>query len=226
MTQRPMFQLIRSTLASRLRGGLAAVLLTCGCVNLAGCGQLAYRLAGKQPETIFPNPAELPPANDKFVWSQVVDAVDDYFRIAREQPVQNSNGVLLDGRVETAYQTGSSILEPWRRDSTPGFERLQSTLQSIRRKATVTLRPNGAAYTIEVIVQKELEDTDRSQYATESTAQRRHDGTLVRKGDSYDDSPQTLGWIPLGRDSSLEQAILRDIYGRITQRDSRKFFEH
>ena len=207
----------------RLQSPLAALtlcLLTAVCGLVAsGCGQLAYRLKSQEPETFVPNPLELPPARDDFVWSQVVDAVDDYFRITREQPVQNSDGIILDGRVETSYRIGASLMEPWRKDSTAGFERLQSTLQSIRRRAIVTVRPQGAAYTIEVVVQKDLEDTDRSQYATESTGAMRHDGTILRKGDAYDDSPQTLGWIPLGRDTSLEQAILRDIFGRITQAD-------
>lgn len=207
---------------------LCAVALVIGSLfsALAGCGQLAYRLKNRVPETFVPNPLELPPAEDDFVWSQVVDAVDDYFRITREQPVQNSAGIILDGRIETSYRIGASLLEPWRKDSTAGFERLQSTLQSIRRRAIVTVRPRGAAYTIEVVVQKDLEDTDRSQYATESTAAIRHDGTIVRRNDAYDDSPQTLGWIPLGRDTSLEQVILRDIFGRITQADRKRLLHH
>ena len=167
------------------------------------------------------SPLELPPSPDDFVWSQVVDAVDDYFRITREQPVQNSGGIVLDGRIETSYRIGASLGEPWRKDSTAGFERLQSTLQSIRRRAIVTVRPVGAAYTIEVIVQKDLEDTDRSQYDTESSSVKRHDGTIVRTTDMFDGNPQTLGWIPLGRDSSLEQVILADIFGRITKADRR-----
>ncbi len=192
-----------------------------------GCGQFSYRLSKSSlPDSYVPNPIELPPASDNFVWSQVVDAVDDYFHIAREQPVQNSDGIILDGRIETAYKIGSSILEPWRKDSTAGFERLQSTFQSIRRKATVIVRPRGAAYTLEVVVQKDLEDTDRSQDAPETTAVQRHDGTLLRHEDAYDNSPRTLGWIPLGRDTSLEQAILRDIFARITQRDGPKFLRH
>ena len=192
-----------------------------------GCGQLSYRLSKKSvPDTYVPNPIELPPASDQFVWSQVVDAVDDYFHIAREQPVQNSDGIILDGRIETAYKIGSSILEPWQKDSTRGFERLQSTFQSIRRKATVIVRPRGAAYTLEVVVQKDLEDTDRSQDSSEATAVERHDGTLLRVQDSYDNTPRTLGWIPLGRDTSLEQVILRDIFARITQADGGKFLHH
>ena len=189
-----------------------------------GCRQLLYRTSSRVPESFVPNPLELPPAEDEFVWSQVVDAVDDYFRIAREQPVQNSNGIVLDGYVESAYRVGGSIFEPWRKDTTKGFERWQSTLQSIRRRAVVTVRPQGAGYQIEVIVQKDLEDTDRTQYATESSAAKRHDGTVVRKEDSYGDIPQTLGWIPLGRDTSLEQVILQDIFGRITQADGKRLF--
>ncbi len=197
------------------------------CASLvSGCGQLAYRLKNDVPETYVPNPLELPPAQDDFVWSQVVDAVDDYFRVTREQPVQNSDGIILDGRIETSYRIGASFLEPWRKDSTAGFERLQSTLQSIRRRCIVTVRPQGAAYTIGVVVQKDLEDTDRSQYSTESMLAVRHDGTIVRVEDAYDDSPQTLGWIPLGRDTSLEQVILRDIFGRITQSDGKRLLHH
>lgn len=190
--------------------------------GLVGCGQLAYRLDRRAPEQYIPNPLELPPVNDQFVWSQVVDTVDDYFRISREQPVQNSTEMMLDGRLETSYRVGASIMEPWRKDSTAGFEALQSTLQSIRRKATVTVRPRGAGYTVEVIVQKDLEDTDRTQYATETTATRRHDGSVVRQIGGNVDVPQTLGWISLGRDTSLEQRILRDIFARVTEKDGRR----
>ncbi len=202
---------------------LALLVSTCGIsIGIGGCGQLAYRIKNDVPDTFVPNPLDLPPANDAFVWSQVVDSVDDYFHIVREQPVQNSDGIILDGTIETSYRAGASLLEPWRKDSTAGFERLQSTLQSIRRRAVVTVRPRGAAYSIEVVVQKDLEDTDRTQFSNQSSTAVRHDGTIVRQSDSYDNSPQTLGWIPLGRDSSLEQVILRDIFGRITQADTKR----
>ena len=88
------------------------------------------------------------------------------------------------------------------------------------------VRPRGAAYTLEVVVLKDLEDTDRSQDATEVSAVQRHDGTLLREEDALDNSPRTLGWIPLGRDTSLEQVILRDIFARITQPDGKKFLGH
>lgn len=213
----------RLRLTGNLRSWPAAIVLgvcaLAGSVPLLGCRQLTYRLSNRQPETFVPNPLELPPAPDRFVWSQVVDAIDDYFRITREQPVQNSDGIVLDGRIETSYRIGASILEPWRKDSTAGFERLQSTFQSIRRRAVVMVRPRGAGYTVEVVVQKDLEDAVGGQHTAESTSVIRHDGTIVRKDANFDDSAQTLGWIPLGRDASLEQVILRDIFGRITQAD-------
>ena len=207
-----------------LSGPLAFLAAGLALLLTSGCGQLAYRLTNPAPQQIVPNPLQLPPAEDDFVWSQVVDAVDDYFRIAREQPVQNSDGIVLDGRIETTYQIGASLLEPWRKDSTAGFERLQSTLQSVRRRAIITVRPDGAAYTIEVVVQKDLEDTNRSQSAAASGSITRHDGTIVRQSDAFDDSPITLGWIPLGRDASLEQVILNDIFSRITQPDGDRLF--
>ncbi len=121
---------------------MPAVIAAVTLAAAIGCGQFSYRLSKKSaPDTYVPNPIELPPTSDQFVWSQVVDSVDDYFHIAREQPVQNSDGIILDGRIETAYKIGSSVLEPWGKDSTAGFERLQSTLQSIRRRAIVIVRP-------------------------------------------------------------------------------------
>lgn len=191
-----------------------------------GCRQFRYRFRNAPPEEFVPNPLDLPAAPDALVWSQVVDAVDDYFHIIRETPVQNADGFILDGRIETAYRNGASCLEPWRKDSTPGFERWQATLQSIRRRAIVTLRPRGPGYTIEVVVQKDLEDVNRNVGSTQSSLGIRHDASIERRGNPVEDSPETLGWIPLGRDSSLEQVILRDIFGRITQKDTEGILHH
>lgn len=202
------------------------LLVVASVITAGGCRQLFYRLSNQPPESLLPNPLELPPVADDFAWQQVVDVVDDYFRIVREQPVQNNGQIILDGSLETAYVVGASIFEPWRKDSTAGFERLQSTLQSIRRRAIVTMRPSGDGYVIEIVVQKDLEDTDRTQYATETTAGVRHDGSIVRADDDVQDGPQTLGWIPLGRDATLEQRILSDILGRMTQADRPKRLLH
>lgn len=205
----------------RLRRVAVNASIAWSLLGLIGCGQLTYRLTNPPVVQAMPNPLHLPPVADDFLWLQVVDVVDDYFRVAKEQPVQKNGRFLLDGRLETAYRPGASLMEPWRKDSTAGFERLQSTLQSIRRRGIVTVRPTAEGYAIEVVVQKDLEDTDRTQYATETTAGVRHDGSIVRMDDDVQDGPQTLGWIPLGRDTTLEQRILADIFGRITKADKK-----
>ncbi|MDA7914766.1 hypothetical protein N9Z64_00810 [bacterium] len=205
---------------------LLLALLILGLFCSVGCRQFRYRFRNAPPEQFVPNPLDLPAAPDAFVWSQVIDAVDDYFPIIRETPVQNADGFILDGRVETAYAIGASCFEPWRKDSTPGFERWQGTLQSIRRRAIVTVRPRGPGYTIEVVVQKDLEDVGRSVTATESSVGVRYDSSIERRGRLVEGTTDTLGWIPLGRDSSLEQVILTDIFGRITQKDAEGLLHH
>ncbi|QDT60999.1 hypothetical protein SV7mr_35290 [Stieleria bergensis] len=185
-------------------------------IGAVGCRQLRYRLDRRPPKQFVPNPLELPAMQDTYLWQQVVDTVDDYFRIATEQPVQNSNQYMLDGRLETSYQIGGSIGELWRKDSTAGFEVRESTLQTIRRKATVIVRPSEAGYLVEVIVQKDLENTDGTQFSTETAITRRNDGSMVRQNAADQNLPQTIGWIAQGRDTSLEQRILRDIFARAT----------
>ena len=100
------------------------------------------------------------------------------------------------------------------------FDRLRHDVQSIRRRAVVTLRATASGYTLEVVVQKEIEDTDRSQLAAEGNSSQRHDGTLLRHTNGRIDGPRTLGWIPLGRDATLEQRLLHEIHGRVTQSGS------
>ena len=210
----------------RMLGLLLLAFMILGISLSSGCRQFRYRFRNAPPEQFVPNPLDLPAAPDAFVWSQVIDAVDDYFRIIRETPVQNADGFILDGRVETAYSIGASCFEPWRKDSTPGFERWQGTLQSIRRRAIVTVRPRGPGYTVEVVVQKDLEDVGRSVTETQSSVGIRHEASIERRGQLVEGTPETLGWIPLGRDSTLEQVILSDIFGRITQKDTQGLLHH
>src|SRR5262245_7731064 len=105
---------------------LACVLFTTGW----GCALTGKRVA----TTTIANPIFVSSNNQEVVWERVVDVLHDYrFEIARENR--------LDGVIETDYKVGSSFLEPWHKE-TVGYEnRLESTLQSIRRKALVSLTP-------------------------------------------------------------------------------------
>jgi hypothetical protein len=185
---------------------------------LAGCARFRLpvgpdgALAGPQ---LRENPMFVPALDSEFLWSQAVDAVDDYFRIEREERVRLIGGVLTEGRIDTFPITGSTIFEPWRRDSTPGYEKLHATLQSIRRKATLRVIPIEGGYLLDVVVQKELEDLDKPEHATAGGATLRHDGSLVRQEGASGRYSATLGWIPLGRDVTLEQRILADLAARL-----------
>lgn len=162
------------------------------------------------------NPLTIPVSDHNFVWNQIVDSVDDYFDIKSERRVQVLGNVLMEGRIETHPLPGATILEPWRWDSIPGFQRDHASLQSIRRTATVRVIPSGSNYSIEVIVEKELEDVERPAHSTPGSATPRHDSSIVRIENVDPNAPRTLGWIPQGRDAELEAEMIQDIYARLT----------
>lgn len=195
-----------------------ALLLLLVTLAISGCAR--FRLPagpdlGLNAPQAFENPLFVPAIDNEFLWNQAVDAVDDYFRIEREERVRLIGGVLTEGRIDTFPITGSTIFEPWRRDSTPGYEKVHATLQSIRRRATVRVIPTEGGYLLDVVVQKELEDLDKPEHATAGGATLRHDGSLVRQEGASGRYSATLGWIPLGRDVTLEQRILADLAARL-----------
>lgn len=161
------------------------------------------------------NPVSVGQADPDFLWRSIVDSVDDYFRIESEQPVRRDNANWLEGRLTTYPEVSGTCFEPWRGDSARGFERLQSTIQTIRRTATVHVVPEPTGYQISVEVRKEQEDVDQSQFASAGASAQRHDGTVVRNINQVRQLPLTLGWYEIGRDRQLEQRILEDIMGRL-----------
>ena len=165
------------------------------------------------------NPMYVPVTDQEFLWNQVVDTVDDYFRIAREEHPHVTSEMRTEGRVETVPQIGASLLQPNRRDSLGFRERLHASLQTIRRRAVVRVVPwEEGGYLLEVIVLKELEDLSRPEQSTVGGATLRHDGSLVRPIDLPKNSPPfTMGWIPLGRDQALEQKMLSEMRGRLME---------
>ena len=183
-----------------------------------------------QPAVAAPrNTAVIPPLDAELVWKQMVDVADDYFKVHSEQRVVFANGVPTEGRIDTFPQTGATLLEPRRADSVGFRERLEATLQSIRRIATLRLAPDPAGWKIEVVVQKELEHLARPMRATTGGASFRNDDSLYRYGtplptlgQQVGDQPRpvaaptpNLGWIPLGRDGLLEQRMLARLLAKL-----------
>lgn len=195
---------------------LIALLVVAGCSHrLIPSLHGLHGSAPSGPVTVLENPLYVPVDDHEFVWNQVVDCIDNYFQIQREERVRFVGGVITEGRIETVPLAGATIFEPWRKDSTRGYEKLHATLQSIRRHASVRVMPVAAGYSIEVAVFKEVEDVNRPEQSTVGALTHRHDGSLVRTEDEVEETSITLGWIALGRDPTLEQEILADIQSRL-----------
>ncbi|NDC63768.1 MAG: hypothetical protein EBZ59_07265, partial [Planctomycetia bacterium] len=158
------------------------------------------------------NSVVIPPLDAELVWMKMVDTVDDFFKVQSEQRVVFANGVPTEGLIDTYPQTGATLLEPWR---------VESTLQSIRRIGSMRLIPDPAGWRIEAVVLKELEYLPRPMRATAGGASFRNDDSLYRYGtplptlgQQVGDQPRpvanptpNIGWIPLGRDPLLEQRM-------------------
>ena len=161
------------------------------------------------------NPLFVQSGDRELVYQQVVDTIDNYFKIQSERRMRLVGEIITPGRIDTFPVIGATVLEPWRAEHDLGPETLHSTLQTIRRFAIVEMLPTEGGFLITVHVIKELEDLSQPQDATVGSATLRHDGSLVRTKEQLDQQPVTLGWIPLGRDISLEQKILLEIQTRL-----------
>jgi hypothetical protein len=189
--------------------GAAAI----GCMTW-GC---AWCPPGVWPwgQSAVQNPIFVECADPDFVFNQTVDVVDDYFTIDREEAVHRIDDVITEGRIDTFYQGGSTVLEPWRGDSADAYEKLESTLQSIRRRAVVRVIPADGGFLVDVAVFKELEDLPQPEYSTAGAATLRYDGSIDRFTQPVAGDAPPFGWIPQGRDLILEQRMLSDLQHRL-----------
>jgi hypothetical protein len=187
------------------RGFISAALLLSAAL-MAGCAGF-HRPPPPTATTQAVNAVFIPNQDQEFVWERVVDVVHDYFDIARENR--------LDGIIETRPLVAASMLEPWHHDSVGLSNRLEGTLQSIRRRGFVNVTPAQGGYLVSVEIFKEQEDvvTTPDKSAGNSTFQEsrplQRDLTLV-VGDT---APQ--GWIALGHDQALEAKMLKQIQKKL-----------
>ena len=206
---------LRLLLAARLAIGLCALALP-GCQAWSPASYVGPEVAFGGPP-LQNNPTLVATLDRDFVWDQVVDVVDDYFRIEKEERVRLGD-LLTEGRLDTYPRGGSTILEPWNKDSSTAYERWESTLQSIRRTALVRVIPAEAGFLIEVQVWKELENVASPETGAVSLlnpAALRNDDALQRVTNPVGGAQPTLGWIRQGRDVSLEQKMLSQIQDRL-----------
>jgi len=190
-----------------MRGAVGSLIL----LLLAGCAPFERVSATVE----YPNPTLVPIPDPDYVWDKVVDVVDDLFEIEREERVRLVGDVVTEGFLETRPKTGATLLEPWHHDSANSYERLESTLQTIRRRAAIRVIPAEKGFLVEIIVLKELEDLARSEHAFAGQATFRNDSTLQRFREPVADNPLTRGWIPQGRDLALEQLMIARLQGSL-----------
>lgn len=178
----------------------ARLLALCVCLlAVSGCAPLRpgpHMAEAPTSSTIF-----VPGTNDEALWERTVDVVHDYFEIARENK--------LDGVIETQPKTGATVFEPWHRDSATGYDRLESTLQSIRRRAVVTIRKDEAGYVVNIQVFKELEDVPGLAANSPGAATFQTSNPLQRDLNLVVGQTAPSGWIVVGRDENLERDMLR-----------------
>ena len=193
------------------RFAMAAALLSMpGCANNVPAPNLA---AASVPA--YENPMLVAVADRDLLWHALVDVVDDYFTIDREEPVRLVGEVLTEGRIDTFAEGGSTYFEPWRLDAANSYEKWEGTLQSIRRLATVRVLPSANGFFVEVAVFKELEDVPRPDRSTTAQATFRNDNSLLRPTQPVGERITSAGWIPLGRDAALEQRMLDQLRMRL-----------
>ena len=160
-----------------MRARLAAIL---PLVVLLGCASESH-LPYQPVPVSYENPVLIRISNHELVWDGIVDVVSEYFHIEREDPVRLLGSTLTEGRLDTFPKPGATLLEPWEHDSADSYERLESTLQSIRRYAVVKVIPaQNGGFWIDVAVYKELENVRQPEHATAGSSTFRNDISVPR----------------------------------------------
>ena len=160
--------------------------------------------AGCQSVPQVSNPLFVRANNSDDVWERSVDVLHAYqFPVDRESK--------LDGQIESQYKVGSSVFEPWHQDSVTTTDRLESSFQSIRRRATFNVTPVQGGYLIGVEVLKEIEEPDHLIINAPGYATFRENTPLERDLDVVVGPSTPEGWLPLGRDPNLEQSMLSSL---------------
>lgn len=165
-------------------------------------------VAGCRAIPVQNNPAVVAAPSYDALWETTVRVLEKYFDIAYESR--------YDGRIETKPLASANLLEFWRPDAVDFRERVEATLQTIRRRGFVLIQPSPAGgFAITVEIYKELEDLRQPAYATFGG------GTFIPSiqpiSETIVTSPisATDGWISLGRDQKLEARILHELNERL-----------
>jgi hypothetical protein len=189
---------------------VATAALAVFAVNQSGCysTQSGWLPSGVTrifaPAPLIPNPLVVPSADYETVWNKTVAVVDKYFDIESENRLART--------IRTQPQMGATLLEPWALDSVTFRDRLEASMQTIRRFAIIKIDPApSGGYLVKVEVHKELEDLAKPDRQAAGRAVFYNEFPVNRAREIVGPVPVPLGWIPRGRDANVEQAILAGV---------------
>ncbi len=191
-----------------------------GVCLLAVCwGCASYRAPIPELPWLTSSPTQnsqqlIPTSNHEQLWEAIVEAVGQTFTIAHEEPVRAYGNILTEGRLETEPKIGASVLEPWHNDSVSMGDRVESTYQTIRRRAVVRVTPEAEGFLVQVVVYCELEDLKKPIQSNVSGNFFRSSMQTDRIVQESPDQTESNGWFLTGRDPALEQRLLGQILYR------------
>jgi hypothetical protein len=186
------------------------LLLAAAAAGQVGCasGPTSWTLPGFAqvfgPHEPLKNPLLVPNGDFETVWNKTVAEVNRHFPIASENRLART--------IRTDSDMTGTLIEPWTPDSATFHDRLEATFQTIRKFAVVHIDPAPAGgYLIKVEVHKQLEDMVKPASQPAGRAAFYNDFPVNRTREVVGVIPTPVGWIPMGRDTNLEQCILAGI---------------
>ena len=185
-----------------MRNPLLIVGLLC-VPALIGCAGVSSFRQGAVMPVAAANPLFVSTQNEDLLWERTVEALEDF-----QFPIRKENR--LARVIETDYKVGASVFEPWHGDSVGLANRLESTLQSVRRRVVITMVPHEqqAGYLVMVEAVKELEDLPGLAANSPGGATFLESRPLDRDLNLVVGQSAPSGWLWAGRDYQLEQSIL------------------
>jgi len=173
-----------------------------GCVGGGFSTSRVKQMLALQP--VAENPLLVPVDDFEAVWNKTVAEVGTYFEIASENRLART--------IVTEPKMSATLLEPWLGDTVTFGDRLEATLQTVRRFAIVKIEPAATGgYLVKVEVHKQLEDMIKPDRQAVGRAVFNNEFPVNRSRLTVGPVPVAAGWIPRGRDPNLEQAILAGV---------------
>jgi hypothetical protein len=180
----------------------ALAMPVCGCWS----GPLMENpsLIKPDPYVTVENPVYIPgnPPAYNPIFEKAIDIVSDYFDIAYSNR--------FDGRIETYPRIAPGLEQPCKAGSPDFDQRLLATLQTIRYRAIVLVQAaESGGYFVDVKVFREEESLNKPTAARSGVATFQGTVMIDPRLIVVNEGTPEGGWIPLGRETKLEQVILQ-----------------